>query len=287
MTRPSRGTTIALTAVTMVPLAANSLLCRTALGERAIDAASFTSVRLVSGALMLWLILRLRQASQARTAAKDWLAATMLFLYAICFSFAYVTLSVGTGALILFGAVQLTMFFAGLRAGEHFSALSWTGLALALAGLVYLVFPGITAPEPVGAVLMGAAGFGWGIYSLRGRGVADPLGSTARNFLLAVPMGLLASLLTLGHCHVSPSGLGLAAASGAIASGLGYAMWYTALRGLTATSAATVQLSVPVLAAFGGVLLLGESVTVRLVVASAAILGGIALVLAQRRTASR
>ncbi len=285
MAAPSRRTTIALTAVTMVPLAANSLLCRMALGERAIDSASFTSVRLTSGALMLWLILRLRRTPRHTEVRDDWTAAAMLFLYAICFSFAYLTLSAGSGALILFGAVKLTMFFAGLRAGEHFPPLAWAGLMLALAGLVYLVSPGITAPDPGGAGLMTVAGIAWGVYSLRGRGVADPLGATAHNFLLSVPMGLLVSLATLGGLHASAWGIGLAVASGAVASGLGYALWYTALRGLSATSAATVQLSVPVLAAFGGVLILDESVTPRLLAASAAVLGGIGLVLARRRPA--
>ncbi len=281
------GKTLALTALTMVAFAANSLLCRMALGERVIDAASFTTVRLASGALMLWLIVHFRGEADSRRHTNDWLAATMLFLYAVNFSFAYITLSAGTGALILFGVVQLTMFFAGLRGGEHFSGLSWVGLGLALAGLVYLVSPGVTAPEPTGAVLMAIAGFGWGIYSLRGRGVADPLRSTARNFLLAVPLGVVVSLVFAGHFHMQPQGAALAVASGAVASGLGYVIWYAALRGLSATSAATVQLSVPVIAAFGGVVLLSEAVTLRLLVASATILGGIAIVLTQRNTGRR
>lgn len=279
--------TLALTTLTMVAFAANSLLCRMALGESAIDAASFTTLRLASGALMLWFIVRLRTPADAPRHASDWLAAAMLFLYAVSFSFAYITLSAGTGALILFGVVQLTMFFAGLRGGEHFSGLSWVGLGLALAGLVYLVSPGVTAPEPSGAILMVMAGFGWGIYSLRGRGVADPLRSTARNFLLAVPLGAIVSLAFAGRFHMELQGLALAVTSGAIASGLGYVIWYAALRGLTATSAATVQLSVPVIAAFGGVVLLSETVTLRLLVASATILGGIAIVLTRRTTRRR
>jgi drug/metabolite transporter (DMT)-like permease len=209
----------------------------------------------------------------------------MLFLYVAAFSFAYITLSAGTGALILFGVVQLTMFFAGLRRGEPFSGPAWAGLTLALSGLVYLVSPGVTAPEPVGALLMALAGLGWGIYSLRGRGVANPLHSTARNFLLSLPLGLLLSLVFLDHFHFNPRGLAIAVTSGAIASGLGYVLWYAALRGLTATGAATVQLSVPVITAFGGVLLLSEAVTLRLLVASTAVLGGIAIVLTRRRPA--
>lgn len=273
--------TLTLTALAMVAFAANSLLCRAALRDTAIDAASFTVIRLAAGALMLWLIVRTR--SKEAAPRTDWIAAVMLFVYAITFSFAYITLSVGTGALILFPAVQLTMFAVGLRAGEHFPALSWTGLAAAVAGLIYLVSPGVTAPDAGGALLMTAAGVAWGVYSLRGRGVTDPLRSTARNFLVAVPLGLLASLAVAGEFHAQPRGVILAVASGAVASALGYVIWYAALRGLSATGAATVQLAVPVIAAFGGVLLLGEAVTWRLAVASVAILGGIALVMAQRR----
>lgn len=283
MNQTSDIKTLSLTALTMVAFAANSLLCRQALGEQSIDAASFTTLRLTSGACMLWLILQLRNGSgKATPHQSDWLAASMLFLYAASFSFAYITLSAGTGALILFGVVQLTMFFAGLRSGEAFSGISWIGLVVALAGLVYLVMPGITAPEPIGALLMAVAGIGWGIYSLRGRGVANPLQSTARNFLLTVPLGLLLSIGFFGAFHINTQGLILAVTSGAIASGLGYVIWYAALGGLKATSAATVQLSVPVIAAFGGVLLLSEAITLRLLVASIAILGGIAIVLTQR-----
>jgi drug/metabolite transporter (DMT)-like permease len=283
MTRAAVGaTTPLLTALALLAFAANSLLCRLALGSQGIDAASFTTVRLASGALMLWLIARARAPAVARLPL-DWLSAAMLFAYAVAFSFAYLSLSVGTGALILFGAVQLTMFFAGLRAGEHFAPLAWAGLLIALSGLVYLVWPGVTAPEPAGAVLMAAAGVSWGIYSLRGRGGGDPLRVTARNFLLAVPMSLLTSLLFLADFRADGRGFALAVASGAVASGLGYVIWFAALRGLSATSAATVQLAVPVVAAAGGVLLLAEPVTLRLLVASAVTLGGIGIVVMQRR----
>ncbi len=276
---------LSLTTVAMLAFAANSLLCRMALGEQAIDAASFTTLRLVSGAVMLWLILRTHSRPHDGKHNSDWLAALMLFVYAAAFSFAYNTLSAGTGALILFGAVQLTMFFAGLRNGEQFSRLAWFGLAVALIGLVYLVAPGVTAPEPVGAVLMSVAGIGWGIYSLRGRGVSHPLRSTARNFLLAAPLGLLLSLIFIDNLNITPKGLIIAVTSGALASGLGYVIWYTALRSLKATSAATVQLSVPLIAAAGGILLLSEALTLRLTIASVAILGGIAIVLMQRNAA--
>ena len=270
-----------LTAVAMLAFAANSLLCRMALGAGLVDAASFTSMRVLSGALMLGLIL-LPQASVSGRPAIDWRAVASLFGYMIFFSFAYLTLSAGTGALILFGAVQLTMFTVGLRSGEHFPAASWAGLVVAVAGLVFLVSPGVTAPDPLGAVLMALAGIAWGAYSLFGRNAALPMQTTAWNFLLSVPFALLASFAFAGNFHVTPGGAMLAAASGAIASGLGYYVWYSALRGLTATRAATVQLSVPVIAAVGGILFLGEDVTARLVIASLATLGGIAIVLGQR-----
>jgi drug/metabolite transporter (DMT)-like permease len=202
------------------------------------------------------------------------------------FSFAYVTLGAGTGALILFSAVQLTMFVVALRGGEHFPLPSWLGLAIAVAGLVYLVSPGLTAPDPLGAVLMALAGIAWGVYSLRGRGTADPLSSTASNFICVVPMVILLILVFVGNIRVSPPGLALAVTSGAVTSGLGYVAWYAALRGLSGTRAATVQLSVPVIAAIGGVLLLAEPITLRLLVASAATLGGVWIVLIQRTRAA-
>jgi drug/metabolite transporter (DMT)-like permease len=275
------GRTIALTVLAMIAFAANSLLCRAALGERAIDAASFTSVRLVSGALMLWLIVRFVRSDRARVQG-DWVAAAMLFLYAIAFSFAYLSLTAGTGALILFGLVQLTMFVVGLRGGERFTIVSWTGFAVAVIGVAYLVSPGVAAPSPLGAVLMALAGVAWGVYTLRGRGVPNPLYATAGNFLRSVPFALLVSVLLAGEVRGSWPGVMLAAASGAVTSAIGYVIWYAALRGLNATRAATVQLSVPAIAALGGALLLSEPVTARLLFSSLAILGGIALVLAQR-----
>jgi len=278
---PESLRTLSLTGAAMLAFAANSLLCRLALQHASIDAASFSSLRVVSGAVMLALLLRLRADRSVRAPA-DWLAAAMLFAYVAFFSFAYLTLSAGTGALILFGAVQMTMFGAGLRAGEAFRPMAWFGLVLAVAGLVYLVSPGITAPAPAGAAMMAAAGVAWGIYSLRGRGLTDPLAATAGNFLRAVPMALAVSALLLPRSHVEPTGVALAMASGALTSGVGYVIWYAALKGLTAMRAATVQLSVPPIAAFGGVLLLSEAITPRLATASVAILGGIALVLASR-----
>jgi drug/metabolite transporter (DMT)-like permease len=278
---PDTLRTALLTSAAMLAFAANSLLCRLALQHASIDAASFSSLRLVSGAAMLALLARLRSDRPAQ-AGGDWIAAAMLFTYVAFFSFAYLQLSAGTGALILFGAVQMTMFGAGLRAGEAFTPMAWSGLVLAVAGLVFLVSPGITAPPPVGAAMMAIAGVAWGVYSLRGRGQADPLSATAGNFLRAAPMALVLSVALLSRSHVEPAGAALAIASGALTSGVGYVIWYAALKGLTAMRAATVQLSVPPIAAFGGVMLLSEAITPRLATASAAILGGIALVLASR-----
>lgn len=273
--------TILLTAVAMLAFAANSLLCRLALGAALIDAASFTTVRVASGAATLALILALR-GQAPRPKAADWRSVVSLFAYMGLFSFAYLSLSAGTGALVLFGAVQLTMFLFALRAGEYFSPLSWFGLALAIGGLIYLVSPGLSAPDPLGAALMAGAGIAWGLYSLLGRGIADPLQSTAGNFVYSVPLALVLSMVFLGRFDGTAEGAGLAVASGALASGCGYVVWYAALPGLTATRAATVQLSVPVIAAFGGAAFLAEEITLRLLLASAATLGGVALVLAQR-----
>ncbi len=273
--------TLIATAVAMVAFAANSLLCRAALGEGLIDAASFATIRVVSGALTLGLLMWPRWRSQGRRPA-DWRTVLALYAYVAFFSFAYLSLDAGTGALILFGAVQLTMFVAALRQGEYFPPVAWGGFVLAVAGLVYLVSPGVTAPDPLGAVLMTVAGVSWGLYSLFGRGAPDPLEATAGNFLWSVPLVLLTSLVFLDGMHMSGAGAVLAVASGAISSGLGYVVWYAALAGLSASRAATVQLSVPVIAAFGGVLFLAEPVTSRLVLASVATLGGVAVVLAQR-----
>lgn len=275
-----RPNTIALTAAAMAAFAANSVLCRLALGASLIDAASFATIRTVSGAVILGIILTLRPGKVR--AKPDWRSIVTLYLYMVFFAFAYLFLSAGTGALVLFGAVQLTMFIVALRSGEHFSPISWAGLVLAIGGLVYLVSPGVTAPDPLGAALMAVAGIAWGFYSLVGRSAGDPVEATAYNFIFSVPLVVITSLVFLGDFQLSPTGAAYAVASGAIASGIGYVIWYAALRGLTATSAATVQLSVPVIAAIGGVLLMSEDVTLRLVVASLATLGGVALVLTQR-----
>lgn len=273
--------TALLTALTMLAFAGNSLLCRLALKDTAIDAASFTSVRLVSGALALWLLVRLRQGPQPL--AGNGLSALALFAYAAGFSFAYLSLPAATGALLLFGAVQATMIGYGYWCGERFSAGQGVGFLLALAGLVGLLLPGLSAPPLGGALLMLAAGISWGVYSLRGKGGGDPTRATAGNFLRAVPYSLVLSGLFWPQARIDPAGLVAAVASGALTSGLGYALWYAVMPGLTASTAATVQLSVPVIAAAGAVLWLGEAVSPRLVLASLAVLGGIALVIRGRR----
>jgi drug/metabolite transporter (DMT)-like permease len=270
--------TLLLTTVAMLAFAANSLLCRLALRQELIDPASFAGVRVVSGAVTLAVIARWR-AGADWLARSDWSASAMLFAYLGCFSFAYLTLPAGTGALILFGAVQLTMIGAGLRAGETLAPMAWCGVALAAAGLAWLMLPSVAAPSLSSAALMAAAGAAWGIYSLRGRGVEDPLAATAGNFARAVPLTLSLLLLYVPRLHADPSGVLLAVVSGAVTSGIGYVVWYAALAHLSSLRAAAVQLSVPLIAAFGGVAFLAEGFTARLAVAAIAILGGIALVL--------
>jgi drug/metabolite transporter (DMT)-like permease len=281
--RPPGWQTLTLTSVTLLAFAANSLLARLALGHHFADAASFTIVRFASGALMLVLISSVRKKRFVVVPAGSLRASLALLAYGICFSFAYLELETGVGALILFGSVQVTMIVAGLLGGERPSVWQWLGLVTALAGLVVLVSPGLAAPAPIGAGLMAVAGAGWGLYSLAGRGAADPIDATTGNFVRTLPPLLVIALLAGGQRHVSPEGLALAVASGAIASGLGYVIWYTALRGLTATTAAIVQLAVPLLAAAAGVALLQEAFTSRLAIAALAILGGIALAVATRR----
>ena len=274
-----------LTTAAMVAFAGNSLLCRLALKATGIDPATFTSVRLASGAAALWLIVRVRHAPPSALGAGDWPSAFWLFAYAAGFSFAYVSLPAGMGALLLFGSVQATMIGQGLWNGERLRALQVLGLALAFAGLAALLLPGASAPEPLGAALMIFAGFSWGRYSLRGKGASDPTRVTAGNFMRAVPFALLVSAVLASRAAVDPPGVLYAIASGVVTSGVGYAIWYTALRELKATIAATVQLSVPAIAAAGGVLFVGEALTPRLAGCSAAILGGVAIVVLARRRA--
>lgn len=275
--------TLALTAVAMLAFAGNSLLCRLALQHSGIDPASFTSVRLTSGAVVLWALVRWR----GQRPAGDWGSAAALFVYAAAFSFAYLSLSAGTGALLLFGAVQATMLGWGLWRGQRLGWGQTAGLVLAMGGLVALLLPGVTAPPADGALLMLAAGVAWGVYSLRGRGAGDPTAVTAGNFVRASALAVPLALAALPWARVDVAGLLWALCSGAVTSGLGYAIWYTALKGLQPTSSASVQLSVPVLTALGGVALLSEPLTLRLALCSAAILGGIACVIAGQPGALR
>lgn len=274
--------TIGLTVVAMVAFAANSVLCRLALAQGAIDPASFTLIRIGAGTVMLWLILA--ASGKPKAARGGWSAALSLFTYAAAFSFAYVSLTAGAGALLLFGAVQATMVATGLVRGERPSRPQTLGFVLALAGLVALLLPGASAPPLVGAALMIVAGVAWGAYSLLGRAAADPLAATAGNFLRAPPLAALVAAATAFHgWKIAPEGVIYAALSGAVASGLGYSIWYAALRGLSPVQAASVQLSVPVLAALAGTATLGEAVSLRFALSSIAILGGIALVIAGRK----
>ncbi|WP_290594849.1 EamA family transporter [Arenimonas sp. SCN 70-307] len=268
----------ALVALALAAFAGNSLLARVALRDGGMDAASFTALRLVSGALVLWALVSLRRAPAARGSG-DWISALALFAYAALFSLAYVQLEAGAGALLLFGAVQATMIGRGLAAGERLARWQWLGLLVALAGLVGLLLPGLSAPPPLPSLLMLGAGVAWGAYSLRGRGALDPLRTTAGNFLRTLPMAALFLLALLSQLQVDTPGLLAALASGALASGVGYAIWYTALPSLRRASAATLQLAVPLIVAVAGVLWLGEPATLRLLLAGAAILGGVALVL--------
>lgn len=270
-----------LTAAAMLAFAANSLLGREALASGAADPAGFTALRLVSGSAML-AVLWVARGDRHEVFPVDWRAALALFAYAALFSFAYLSLGAGTGALILFASVQTVMMCVALASGERFSLLAWIGFAAALGGLVYLVSPGLTAPNLVGAVLMLGSGAAWAVYTLIGRGVRDPVGATIGNFMLAAPMALLLAAAFAADLHMTGRGVMLGIASGALTSAGGYIIWYAALPGLSAGRAAMLQLSVPALAALGGALMLGEDLTSRLLIASAAILGGVALALSQR-----
>ena len=274
--------------VAMLAFAGNSLLCRMALKHTGIDPTSFTLVRLVSGAIMLLLVVRLKRGVVTPANNGNWWSAAALFAYAACFSFAYVSMSAATGALLLFGSVQATMIGYGVARGERLSLPQAAGFALALAGLVVLMLPGLATPSLLGSMSMLSAGVAWGVYSLRGkllqsRGASNPTLMTAGNFARTVPMALGLSLLMASHLSWDSAGLAYAVVSGALASGLGYAIWYQALPSLKATHAATVQLSVPVIAALGGVAFLGETLTLPMLLASTAILGGISLVILERK----
>jgi len=275
--------TFSYTLFALVAFAFNSILCRLALGAEAIDAASFTLIRLISGAVTLVAISLFFGRKESNEKRGNWFSAFFLFAYAVCFSFAYVNLTTGTGALVLFGSVQATMIFVALLKGERPKILEWLGLIFALGGLIYLVFPGLSSPPFFSSALMAIAGIAWGFYTLRGKGSINPLADTTGNFVRAVPMIILLSLPFIYQIKLSPRGILLAVLSGGIASGIGYSVWYAALKFHTATRAAILQLSVPALAATGGVIFLAETVSLRLILATVLILGGISLAILGRK----
>lgn len=275
----------ALTLSAMLAFAGNSLLCRLALKQTAIDPTTFVVIRVVSGALMLWLVLALRQ--QSERLEGSWAGALALLAYALAFSFAYTHIPAGTGALLLFGAIQISMILYGLTIGERLAPLQCVGMALAIAGLVALMLPGTDAPPVFYGFLMILSGVAWSIYSLLGRGARNPVAATAGNFIRAAPvaLALLLAQFVMSHVRLDAAGAAYAVASGAVTSGLGYILWYAALKQLNVTRAATVQLSVPVLAALGGTLFLDEPLTVLLMAASALVLAGVSLVILNKRVA--
>ncbi|MCG6935623.1 MAG: DMT family transporter [Proteobacteria bacterium] len=274
--------TLIFTSLALIAFAANSVLCRLALGEKTIDASSFTTIRLLSGAIVLLLITGISNNKSKATTKGSWSASLMLFLYAITFSFAYITLDTGTGALILFGSVQITMILLSLISGNRLHIIEWTGITISFAGFVYLILPGVSTPSTTGFLLMTTAGIAWGIYTLKGRGSNNPLTDTAYNFFRTIPLVIILAIVTMQNAQYSFEGIVLAVLSGGIASGIGYAIWYVALGGLSSTQAAVVQLLVPVIAAFGGVIFVSEVVTLRLTISATMILGGILMVVLGR-----
>lgn len=262
----------------LIAFAANSVLCRLALGNEAIDAPSFTGIRLLSGAITLFIILSIKGSNKGTLSKGSWPAGLMLFLYAITFSYAYLSVDTGTGALILFGSVQITMIMLSLVSGTRLHLIEWSGVIIALTGFIYLILPDITTPSVNGFVLMTVSGMSWGIYTLKGRGSKNPLMDTTYNFLRTIPFVALLAIFTTQNMSYSFEGIILALISGAITSGVGYTIWYIALGGLSSTQAAVLQLSVPVIAAIGGVVFVSEEITIRLIISATIVLSGILMV---------
>jgi drug/metabolite transporter (DMT)-like permease len=287
MTKSNTLSAVSFTLAALFAFAANSLLCRAALAPRLVDPASFTTIRIGSGAATLFVLSKVFALRSAPGARGSWVSAFALFAYAIGFSLAYVRIGAGVGALVLFGMVQVTMVSWGLLTGERPRAGEWAGLALAIAGLAVFMLPGAHTPDVFGTMLMMAAGIAWGVYSLRGRTSASPMLTTADNFLRAVLFAIGASAMAVANVHATARGVVLAALSGAIASALGYCLWYLALPRLTATRAALVQLLVPIIAALGAALLLGESISTRLLGGGAIIVIGVALAIAAKANTAR
>lgn len=271
-----------LTGLALIAFAANSVLCRLALGTGAIDASSFTVVRLLSGAIALFIILNIKGANKGISSKGSWKASFSLFLYAVTFSYAYLSVDTGTGALILFGAVQITMILLTLISGTRLHISEWFGVMVAFAGFVYLTLPSISTPSVNGFIFMTVSGISWGIYTLIGRASENPLMDTTYNFLKTTPFVILLAAFTLQSMSLSLEGIVFALLSGGITSGVGYTIWYIALRGLSSTQAAVIQLSVPVIAAIGGVIFVSEAVTARLAISVAIVLGGILMVVLGR-----
>lgn len=277
--------TLVCTTLALIAFAGNSVLCRLALEGGGIDAASFTSIRLLAGIVVLLVVFKSLSKRRVEVSRGSWRAATYLFVYALAFSFAYISLDTGTGALILFGSVQLTMILIGLFNGAKLTLPEWVGVLVAFTGLVYLVVPDLSTPNLAGIVLMAASGVAWGLYSLAGRGSENPLGDTTFNFVRTLPLVLVLVALSVESASVSLTGIGLAIVSGGITSGIGYTIWYVALRGLSEVQAAVLQLLVPVIAAMGGVMFADEAISIRLVIASVLVLGGVLAVILGRQYA--
>lgn len=270
---------ISLTGLALLAFASNSVLCRLALTDNVIDAASFTSIRLLSGVIFLLFLVLVKTKKRINMQGGSWLSSLFLFSYAAAFSYAYISLDTGAGALILFGFVQVTMIFSGMLKGKRLLRVEWVGLLLALAGLSVLLAPGVSAPSPTGFALMALSGIAWGLYTLAGQGSKAPLIDTANNFLRTLPFIALTMLLAFDDMQLSNKGVLLAIVSGAVMSGLGYAIWYSVLPALSLTQAAIIQLTVPIIAAFGGVLFSNEMITNQLITSSILVLGGVLVVI--------
>jgi len=267
-----------LTGLALIAFAANSVLCRLALGNETIDAPSFTGIRLLSGAITLFIILSIKRGNKGASSKGSWTAGLMLFLYAITFSYAYLSVDTGTGALILFGSVQITMIMLSLVTGTRLHLTEWSGVIIAFTGFIYLILPDITTPSVNGFILMTVSGMSWGIYTLKGRSSKNPLMDTTYNFLRTIPFVALLAIFTMQNMSYSFEGIVLALISGAVTSGVGYTIWYIALSGLSSTQAAVLQLSVPVIAAIGGVVFVSEEITIRLIISATIVLSGILMV---------
>lgn len=285
---------ILYTTFALVAFAFNSVLCRLALRGDEADAAGFTVVRLVAGAValcLIWYVVSARRDAlttvRASAITGTWLSALFLFSYAVCFSFAYLNLTAATGALVLFGSVQMSMIAIALGKGERPTLFEWCGLAVAVGGLVYLVLPGLEAPPIISSLLMAAAGMSWAIYSHNGKGTADAIADTTGNFVRTLPFAAILAVIFYPNLNLTPRGVVIAVISGAITSGVGYVFWYAALKYHSSTRAAVLQLAVPVIAAVIAIIWLGESMSATLVIASAMILGGIGLTIVGKKTLAR